>query len=93
MERQGGKWSLLIYYMKDHSRLTIDPNVDMANEQRVRKLTKERLPDKTPTSLLHRLEAAVEYDRILVMDGGKVTQFGSPAEAVRYSELRSSLGH
>lgn len=56
-------------------------------------MTKERLPGKTATSFLHTLEAAVEYDRILVMDYGKVTHFGSPAEAVRDSELLSSLMH
>lgn len=63
----------------------------MANEQRVRSLIKERLPDKTTISILHRLEAAVEYDRILVMDDGKVIHFGSPAEVVHESELFSSL--
>ncbi|CAI7677743.1 unnamed protein product [Penicillium discolor] len=39
------------------------------------------------------LKAAMEYDRILVMDDGKVVYFGSPAEAVRDSELLSSLMH
>ncbi|KAJ5181557.1 ATP-binding cassette transporter [Penicillium cf. viridicatum] len=33
------------------------------------------------------LKAAVEYDQIVVMDDGKVIHFGSPAEAMRNSEL------
>lgn len=46
----------------------------MANNQRVRSLIEEKLPDKTT------IEAANEYGLILVMHDGKVIHFGSPVE-------------
>lgn len=54
-------------------------------------LISERLRGKTVISVLHRLEAALEYDRILVLEKGHVTSFGTPEEVVRDAELFSSF--
>lgn len=50
-------------------------------------LVKERLKGNTVVSILHRLEAAMEFDRILVLENGEVACFGTPEEVVRDSEL------
>jgi ABC-type multidrug transport system fused ATPase/permease subunit len=55
------------------------------------KVIAEKLSGKTVISVLHRLEAAVEYDRIMVLEKGRIVHFGSPVEVVRDSELFSSL--
>lgn len=54
-------------------------------------LIARRLDQKTIISILHRLEASLEYDRILVMEKGQVAHFGTPAEVIRDSELFSSF--
>lgn len=54
-------------------------------------LIAKRLHGKTVISVLHRLEAALEYDRILVLERGQVIAFGTPEEVVRDSELFSSF--
>jgi ATP-binding cassette subfamily C (CFTR/MRP) protein 1 len=53
------------------------------------KLVKTRLQGKTVISILHRLETALDYDRILVLNDGKIVHFGTPAEVVQESELFS----
>ncbi|KAJ5421202.1 ATP-binding cassette transporter [Penicillium sp. CMV-2018d] len=52
---------------------------------------KEKVENSGGFSAPLKLEAAVECDRIFVMDDDQVTHFGSSAEAVRNSELLSSL--
>ena len=54
-------------------------------------LISNRLQGKTIISVLHRLEEALEYDRILVLEKGKVAHFDTPEEIVRTSELLSSF--
>ena len=53
------------------------------------KLMGENLRGKTIISVLHRLEAALEHDRILVLEKGRVAHFGTPAEVIEASELFS----
>jgi ABC-type multidrug transport system fused ATPase/permease subunit len=50
-------------------------------------VVKDRLKSKTVISILHRLEAATEYDRILILENGEVVQFGTPEDVIRDSEL------
>lgn len=54
-------------------------------------LISKRLQGKTLISVLHRLEAALEYDRILVLEQGHAIHFGTPEEVIRDSELFSSF--
>jgi len=50
-------------------------------------LIAEKLKGRTIISVLHRLESALEYDRILVLNGGQVVSFGDPQETVSKVEL------
>jgi ATP-binding cassette subfamily C (CFTR/MRP) protein 1 len=45
------------------------------------------LKEKTVVSVLHRLETAVKYDKILVLDEGKVVDFGTPDAVIQRCEL------
>ena len=42
-------------------------------------------------SVLHRLEKAVKYDKILVLDEGRVLDFGTPEEVISRCELFSAF--
>lgn len=52
----------------------------------------DKLQGKTIISVLHRLEVALEYDRVLVLENSRLVHFGTPTEVLRDSELFSSMG-
>ncbi|KAI3332296.1 putative ATP-binding cassette transporter [Xylariaceae sp. AK1471] len=66
-------------------------SIDMATEKKIMALIAEKLQGKTIISVLHRLEVALEYDRVVVLENGRVSHFGTPMEVLRDSELFSSL--
>jgi ATP-binding cassette, subfamily C (CFTR/MRP), member 1 len=66
-------------------------SVDIETEQQIMRLIRVRLQGKTTISILHRLETALEYDRVLVMEQGRVIHSGTPAEVLQEADLFSSL--
>ncbi|KAI0490109.1 putative ATP-binding cassette transporter [Xylaria cf. heliscus] len=67
-------------------------SIDVATEKKIMNLIVDKLQGKTIISVLHRLETAMEYDRIVVLENGRVAHFGTPAEVLRDSELFSTMG-
>ncbi|QGA20124.1 hypothetical protein EYB26_007825 [Talaromyces marneffei] len=66
-------------------------SIDVETETKIMRLIRERLKEKTVLSILHRLETALEYDRVLVMDQGRVIHSGTPGEVVLEADLFSAL--
>ncbi|KAI0459697.1 putative ATP-binding cassette transporter [Xylaria acuta] len=66
-------------------------SIDVATEKKIMNLIVDKLQGKTIMSVLHRLETALEYDRIVVLENGRVAQFGTPTEVLRESELFSTM--
>ncbi|TGJ80985.1 hypothetical protein E0Z10_g7773 [Xylaria hypoxylon] len=66
-------------------------SIDVATEQKIMALITRTLQGKTVISVLHRLETALEYDRIVVLENGRVTHFGTPTKVLRDSELFSTM--
>ncbi|RYC61385.1 hypothetical protein CHU98_g4815 [Xylaria longipes] len=66
-------------------------SIDVATEKKIMNLIVDKLQGKTIISVLHRLETALEYDRIVVLDNGRVVHFGTPTEVLRDSELFSTM--
>lgn len=66
-------------------------SVDEATERKIHDLTVEMLKEKTVVSVLHRLETAVKYNKILVLDAGKILDFGTPDEVIQRCELFSAF--
>lgn len=52
---------------------------------------RKRLPNMTVVSVLHRLEAAVKYDRIMVLEGGRLVHVVTPTESTLASDIFSSI--
>ncbi len=71
------------------AKLTSSQSVDIETEKKIMDLISERLPGMTVIAVMHRLEAALEYDRILVLEKGEVIHFGTPSEVVQEAELFS----
>lgn len=55
------------------------------------RLLSEKLRGKTVISVLHRLETALGFDKIIVLENGEVAHFGTPAEVLSQSKLFSAL--
>lgn len=62
----------------------------MATEKRILEIVGRVLEGRTILSILHRLEAALAYDRIVVLDHGLVIHDGGPQEVLESAELFSS---
>jgi ATP-binding cassette subfamily C (CFTR/MRP) protein 4 len=47
-------------------------NVDMGTDDFIQRTLKKRFNNKTIITIAHRLNTIADYDRIIVMDGGKI---------------------
>lgn len=67
--------------------------VDRETDAHVQKIIRDALVGVTVISIAHRLDTIIDFDRILVMDAGKVAEFGTPAELLRAGGIFSDLVH
>ena len=69
-------------------------SVDVVTEDRIQKAVKELLNGRTSIIIAHRLSQITDCDKIVVIDGGKVSEIGSHAELIAnggfYSRLYAS---
>ncbi|OIW33935.1 putative ATP-binding cassette transporter [Coniochaeta ligniaria NRRL 30616] len=66
-------------------------SIDVATEARIMRIIRQRLGGTTVVSILHRLETALQYDRIAVLERGELVHFGTPGDVVRDAELFASV--
>ncbi|KAJ3409863.1 hypothetical protein HDU80_008933 [Chytriomyces hyalinus] len=57
-------------------------NVDMETDSVIQKSLREEFRDTTILTIAHRLNTIMDYDRVLVLDHGKVAEFDSPRALV-----------
>lgn len=55
-------------------------SLDHETEMTVRNILKRETKDKTVIEVLHRLEHVMDFDLVVVMDKGKVVEFGHPED-------------
>lgn len=53
-------------------------NVDFDTDEFVQKTIKEKFADCTVLTIAHRLSTIIDYDKILVLDKGKVVEYDHP---------------
>ncbi|KAG6365767.1 hypothetical protein INS49_007378 [Diaporthe citri] len=63
-------------------------SVDAETDAKMQRLIRSEFQDYTIIMIAHRLSSLVDFDRVAVLDGGKLVEFGSPAEL-----LRKGSGH
>jgi len=54
--------------------------VDMATDTLIQRSIREEFSDSTLVVIAHRLSTIADFDKILVLDDGKVAEFGTPKE-------------
>jgi len=71
--------------------------VDKGNDRMVQQLIREQLSDRIVFSIAHRLDTVIEFDRIIVMDAGRIVEFDRPATLLRkkghFYKLCQNTGH
>jgi ATP-binding cassette subfamily C (CFTR/MRP) protein 1 len=59
----------------------------------VSRALKSRFKDHTVISIAHRLDSATDFDRVVVMDQGRVIEFDTPDELLSRSSVFKELYH
>lgn len=57
--------------------------VDMATDTLIQRSIREEFGDSTLIVIAHRLSTIADFDKILVLDDGKVAEFGTPRELMK----------
>ncbi|KAI9345604.1 P-loop containing nucleoside triphosphate hydrolase protein [Obelidium mucronatum] len=65
-------------------------SIDGPTDARIQNTIRERLWDRTIFCIAHRLKSVADYDRILVLDDGRVVEYASPFELIMQQDLSSS---
>lgn len=63
-------------------------SVDTETDARMQQLIRSEFQDYTVIMIAHRLSSLVDFDRVVVLDGGRLVEFGNPTEL-----LREGSGH
>jgi ATP-binding cassette subfamily C (CFTR/MRP) protein 4 len=55
-------------------------NVDMATDYYIQKCIKTKFKETTVITIAHRLNTIADYDKVIVMDKGRILEIGAPYE-------------
>ncbi|KAK1757795.1 P-loop containing nucleoside triphosphate hydrolase protein [Echria macrotheca] len=66
-------------------------SLDVATERKIMDLLAEKFRGRTLISVLHRLETALEYDRVLVLEEGRIVSFDTPDDTLKSVDLFRSV--
>lgn len=72
-------------------------SLDMETDRMIQETIRTHLKDATILTIAHRLSTLADYDKVIVMDGGIVAEYGSPAELLgrngsQFAALVRSMG-
>ena len=58
-------------------------NVDFKTDRLIQEVIRDKFKDSTVLTIAHRLNTIMDYDKVLVLDGGRVVEFDKPDVLMR----------
>ncbi|KAL9978300.1 hypothetical protein ACROYT_G015799 [Oculina patagonica] len=72
-------------------------NVDFKTDRLIQEVIRNKFIDSTVLTIAHRLNTIMDYDQVLVLDGGRVAEFDKPGMLLRkgglFAEMRAQYGN
>ena len=62
-------------------------NVDFKTDRLIQEVIRDKFKDSTVITIAHRLNTIMDYDKVLVLDGGQVVEFDKPELLIRKGGL------
>ena len=66
-------------------------NVDFKTDRLIQQVIRDKFKDSTVLTIAHRLNTIMDYDRVLVLDGGRVAEFDKANVLIRRGGLFAEL--
>ncbi|XP_068699858.1 ATP-binding cassette sub-family C member 4-like isoform X2 [Montipora foliosa] len=66
-------------------------NVDFKTDRLIQEVIHDKFKDSTVLTIAHRLNTIMDYDRVLVLDGGRVVEFDKPEALIRKGGLFAEM--
>ena len=66
-------------------------NVDFKTDRLIQEVVRDKFKQSTVLTIAHRLNTIMDYDKVLVLDGGRVVEFDKPEVLIRSGGLFSEL--
>ena len=66
-------------------------NVDFKTDHLIQEVIRHKFKDSTVLTIAHRLDTIMDYDKVLVLDGGRVMEFEKPDFLIRKGGLFADL--
>ena len=66
-------------------------NVDFKTDRLIQEVIREKFKDSTVLTIAHRLNTIMDYDKVLVINGGRVVEFDKPEVLIRNGGLFAEL--
>lgn len=68
--------------------------VDFETDSLIQKTIRSEFKDRTVLTIAHRINTIIDYDRVMVLDAGRVIEFDSPqALLANHNSVFYSLAH
>ena len=66
-------------------------NVDFKTDRLIQEVIRAKFKDSTVLTIAHRLNTIMDYDKVLVLNGGRVVEFDKPEVLIRNGGLFAEL--
>ena len=66
-------------------------NVDFKTDRLIQEVIRDKFKDSTVLTIAHRLDTIMDYDKVLVLEGGRVKEFDKPDALIRNGGLFADL--
>ena len=66
-------------------------NVDFKTDRLIQEVIRHKFKDSTVLTIAHRLNTIMDYDKVLVLDGGRVVEFDKPEVLMRNGGVFAEL--